>query len=155
MTITSPDGHPLTTIGISSSNGGAPALTCPGIAPYASPLTCTIGTISQTTTLTVTAEDSSGASGQKTQAYTLETAAPVIAITAPTKSDNADIADTTVEITDDHAVDAAAVAITATNTTHAIFNKQLDKAFRILGQYIYRPSNLHQIVIPLHYIPII
>jgi len=117
VTITSPDGSNLATITISASSGSAPALTCPGTAPYTSPLTCTIGAITQIQLLIVTAVDVDGASGEKWQSYYIETVIPVIAVTAPTKSDNGDITDTTVEITDNYKVDAADVTITATNIT--------------------------------------
>lgn len=123
VTITSPAGNPLDQIQLLPGTTGASLGTCTGAggdttAPYDNPVTCQINGVSTSGTITVTGRDSvTLATGQNMTSFVIETTAPIIAITAPTKLSNTAITTTTIAVTDNYAIDAANVAITATNTT--------------------------------------
>ncbi len=122
VTITSPMDTDLTNITLSAGTTGATLGTCTGDGgdttdPYASPVTCTINGVGATGTVTVNATDSvTGAVGQNSQSYTIDTTPPVVTISAPTKLHNAAITDTTITVTDDVAVLASDVVLGAGTT---------------------------------------
>ncbi len=123
VTITSPAGNPLDQIQLLPGTTGASLGACTGASgdttsPYNNPVTCLINGVSATGTITVEARDSvTTAIGQNMTSFVIDTTAPVISITAPTKLSNAAITTTTISITDNYGIDAASVAITAANTT--------------------------------------
>ncbi len=122
VTITSPMGNDLTDISFSAGTTGATLGTCTGAggdttAPYANPVTYVINSITATGSVTIDATDSvTGAIGQNSQSYVIDTTAPSITITAPTKLGNAPIANTTITITDNIAILASNVHVDASST---------------------------------------
>ncbi|MBP6037825.1 MAG: hypothetical protein KA604_00610 [Candidatus Saccharimonas sp.] len=125
VTITSPLDNDLTNITLSPGTTGATLGACTGdggdvSAPYASPVTCVINAVNATGTVTVNATDSvTGAVGQNSQSYIIDTTPPVITISAPTKLHNAAITDTTVNVSDDIAILASDIILGAGTTATA------------------------------------
>ena len=77
---------------------------------------CTIS-IDTSGNLVIAAVDNAGNTNSGTETnYAISTAAPVITITAPTKTSGAAITDTTIRVTDDLAITAANVTVDATTT---------------------------------------
>ncbi|MGB3023339.1 MAG: BspA family leucine-rich repeat surface protein [Candidatus Saccharimonadales bacterium] len=117
ITVTSPGGNDLTGITFSAGSTGATLGTCTGAGgdtsdPYANPVTCVINNVASTGSVTVNATDSvTGAVGQNSQSFIIDTTAPTVAISAPTKLDNGSITDTTITITDNVGIVVADVAI--------------------------------------------
>ncbi len=120
VTVTSPAGNDLDNIIVSS--GSATIGTCTGfggdtVSPYANPVTCTMN-VTATGAVTVDARDSANlAVGDSTTSFIIETTNPVAAVTAPTKTSNGAITNTTIVVTDNTAINAADVSVSAVNTT--------------------------------------
>lgn len=124
VTITSPMGNDLDQIQVSGITG-ATISDCVGAGgdttePYANPVRCKINNISQSGTLRVVARDAgTTARGSSEHIYQIDTGKSVVTITAPTKLKNADIADTTIAISDNFGINANAVAIDSSSTVAA------------------------------------
>ncbi len=122
VTITSPGGNDLTGITFNAGSTGATLGTCTGAGgdttdPYANPVTCTINNVTTTGSVTVNATDSvTGAVGQNSQSFIVDTNPPTVLISAPTKLDNVSITDTTITVTDDVGVLAGDVSVGAGST---------------------------------------
>jgi len=122
VTISAPTGNDITNINLIPNTTGASLGVCTGAGgdttdPYATPVTCVINNIAASDTITVTAEDSGiWAEWINSQSYIIDTVAPVIVITAPTKLDNVAITDTTIIITDDTAIDISDVSVAWSST---------------------------------------
>jgi uncharacterized delta-60 repeat protein len=123
FTVTTPSGNDISAISLSPSTTNAVLGTCTDInggttAPFAQPVTCTLSNIDTSGTITVHATDAiNGAVGQNNQSFIIETNLPTITVSAPTKSNNTIITNTTITTQDDTAIDASDVIITAINTT--------------------------------------
>jgi len=117
VTISTPTGNTITNIQLDPGSTSATLWTCTGTwgwttDPFISPVTCDINSLSDSWTITVTADDSIIlASGRNSQSYIIDTTPPVVTITAPTKLDNAAITDTTIIVTDETAINVADVSI--------------------------------------------
>ncbi|MCB9808981.1 hypothetical protein H6776_01135 [Candidatus Nomurabacteria bacterium] len=122
FTVTTPSGNNISAINVFDGGTGATLGTCTDTnsnttAPYVQPVTCTIGALTTTGTITVTATDAgNGAIGKNNQSFIIETILPTITVTAPTKADNAAITNTTITVQDDTAINAGDVSVVATNT---------------------------------------
>lgn len=123
VTITTLPGNDVTNISLNPGVTGATLGVCEGasgetVGPYTQPVVCQIQGVSTTGMITISAEDASnGAIGSNNQSFTIETIAPTITITAPTKLADGNITDTTVTIVDDTAIDIDSVVITVTDAT--------------------------------------
>lgn len=121
VTITSPMGNDIDQIQITGV-AGATLSDCVGAGddrtePYASPVRCKINNINQTGTVRITARDvGTTARGSSERAYRIDTTAPTLAITSPTKLSNVDIVDTVITVSDDVGIDANAVMVDPTST---------------------------------------
>ena len=123
FTITSPSGADIT---ITAIAGGTGFTNCTGAggdttSPYASPVTCDGGTISNTGDLEITASDGVG-TGNALQHYVVDNSDPSITITPNTTVDNQSITDTKIIVTDDNGINANDVGVDTTNTTVSYSN---------------------------------
>ncbi len=122
VTISAPTWNAITNIQLAPGTTWVSLWVCTGtgwwtVDPYISPVTCDINNISDSWTITVTADDNIIlASGINSQSYIIDTTPPVVSITAPTKLDNAAITDTTIVVTDDTAIDVADVSVAWSST---------------------------------------
>lgn len=111
VTITSPSGNPIDNIVLNAGGTGATRGACVGAgndttSPYNQPVTCQIGSITNSGTVTVSARDAvNTATGQNAQTFTIDTTNPVVHVSSPTKRSSQPITDITVTVTDDIAVD--------------------------------------------------
>ena len=122
VTISSPAGNDIEDIMISGPTGATLGV-CVGAggdtsSPYAQPVTCAINNVENSGALVIRARDAvNGATGQNSQAFIIDTAAPSITVTAPQKTSNQAITSTTITVVDDYRVDVADVSIAAANQT--------------------------------------
>jgi len=122
VSISTPTWNAITNIQLAPWTTWATLWTCTGTGwwttdPFISPVTCDINSISDSGTITVTADDNViVASGINSQSYVIDTVAPIVTITAPTLIDNVIIADTTIVVTDDVAIDVWDVSVSGTST---------------------------------------
>jgi surface protein len=138
VTITSPGGNDLTGITLDAGATGATLGACTGDGgdttdPYANPVTCTINNVASIGSVTVNATDSvTGAVGQNSQSFIIDTNPPTVLISAPTKLDNSAITDTTITVTDDVGVLANGVTVASSSTaTTSAFSCTQTSASRV------------------------
>ncbi|MCB9809030.1 peptidoglycan-binding protein [Candidatus Nomurabacteria bacterium] len=127
VTISTPSGNSLGLISLNDGGTGATFGDCTdgnntlinlASVPLVQPVTCEILGVTSTGTITVSAVDFiNTAVGKNNQSFIIETIPPTITVTAPTKTNNDIITNTTITITDDTAINANDITITATNTT--------------------------------------
>ena len=119
-TIRVTDGHEVNAADVSVSGSAAPSsLVCTQTS--AARVDCTVH-INATGSLLVDATDAAGnAATRATEAgYLIDSVAPVISITAPTKSSNATITNTTIRVTDDVGVSSSTVRVSGTSTPNTL-----------------------------------
>ena len=111
------DGGPITASNVvvdPSTTAGTSGLSCSQTDSQT--VDCTINITSSGDLVIKATDDATNARTETELGYVIETTAPVITITAPTKTANSTISDTTITVTDDFAISSIAVSVSGTAT---------------------------------------